>query len=105
MSPLVSLPAYDAIMEPDIFIWISVLLVAIIAGAAGFGFWLGRRFAKPQLVAEVEERKQAEESMRESAAWLNAYKEGVWGRGMRRSEHWLQPRAGSIERRQKKMEI
>jgi len=73
MNPLVTLPAYDAIMEPDIFIWISVLLVAIFAGAAGFGFWLGRRFAKPQLVAEVEERKQAEKSMRESAAWLNAY--------------------------------
>jgi two-component system, sensor histidine kinase and response regulator len=73
MNPLVSLASHDAIMEPDTFIWIPVLLVAIIAGAAGFGFWLGRRFAKPQLVAEIEERKQAEESMRESEAWLNAY--------------------------------
>jgi two-component system, sensor histidine kinase and response regulator len=73
MNPLVSLPAYDAIMELDTFIWIPVLLVAIIAGAAGFGFWLGRRFAKPQLVAEMEERKQAEEGERESEAWLNAY--------------------------------
>ena len=73
MNPLVTLPAYDAIIEPETFIWILILLLAAIAGAAGFGFWLGRRFAKPQLVAEIEERKQAEESMRESEAWLNAY--------------------------------
>ena len=73
MNPLVTLPAYDAIIEPETFIWILILLLAAIAGAAGFGFWLGRRFAKPQLVAEMEERKQAEESMRESEAWLNAY--------------------------------
>jgi two-component system sensor histidine kinase/response regulator len=73
MNPLVTLPAYDAIIEPETFIWIPILLLAVIAGAAGLGFWLGRRFAKPQLVAEMEERKQAEESMRESEAWLNAY--------------------------------
>jgi two-component system sensor histidine kinase/response regulator len=73
MNPLVTLPAYDAIIEPETFIWIPILLLAVIAGAAGLGFWLGRRFAKPQLVAEMEERKQAEESLRESEAWLNAY--------------------------------
>src|SRR5258708_33139950 len=73
MNPLVTLPAYDAIIEPETFSWILILLLAAIAGAAGFGFWLGRRFAKPQLFAEIEERKQAEESMRESEAWLNAY--------------------------------
>ncbi len=73
MNPLVTLPAYDAIIEPETFIWILILLLAAIVGTAGFGFWLGRRFAKPQLVAEMEERKQAEESMRESEAWLNAY--------------------------------
>src|SRR6266404_1000422 len=73
MNPLVTLPAYDAFIEPETFIWILILLLAAIVGTAGFGFWLGRRFAKPQLVAEMEERKQAEESMRESEAWLNAY--------------------------------
>jgi two-component system sensor histidine kinase/response regulator len=152
MNALVSLAAYNAIMEPETFIWMPILLFAIIAGAAGFGFWLGRRFAKPtskltecaeavaarhfdtrlvvtahnetgalgdpsnqmadaleqdlnalqrevaqsaraqellasanneleqrvaertaQLVAEMEERKQAEEAMRESEARLNAY--------------------------------
>ena len=89
MNALVSLAAYDAIMEPETFIWMPILLLAIIAGAAGFGFWLGRRFAKPtlklaecaqtvaeraaQLVAEIEECKQAEEAMRESEARLNAY--------------------------------
>src|SRR6266403_1965438 len=73
MNPLVTLPAYDAFIEPETFIWILILLLAAIVGTAGFGFWLGRRFAKPQLVAKTEERKQAEESMRESEAWLNAY--------------------------------
>src|SRR5258708_13791747 len=73
MNPLLTLPAYDAIIEPETFIWMPILLLAVIAGAAGLGFWLGRRFAKPQLVAEMEERKQAKESMRESEAWLNAY--------------------------------
>src|SRR5260221_11469324 len=73
MNPLLTLPAYDAIIEPETFIWMPILLLAVIAGAAGLGFWLGRRFAKPQLVAEMEERKQAKESMREREAWLNAY--------------------------------
>jgi two-component system, sensor histidine kinase and response regulator len=73
MNPLLTLAAYKAIIEPETFIWMPILLLALIAGAAGFGFWLGRRFAKPQLVAEMDERKQAEESMRQSAAWLNAY--------------------------------
>src|SRR5258707_12661260 len=73
MNPLVTLPAYDAIIEPETFIWILILLLAAIAGAAGLGFWLGRRFAKPQVVAEMEERKQAKESMREREKWLNAY--------------------------------
>jgi two-component system sensor histidine kinase/response regulator len=73
MNPLLTLPAYDAIIEPETFVWMPILLLAVIAGAAGLGFWLGRRFAKPQLVAEMEERKQAKESMRESETWLNAY--------------------------------
>jgi two-component system, sensor histidine kinase and response regulator len=73
MNPLLTLPAYDAIIEPETFIWMPILLLAVIAGAAGLGFWLGRRFAKPQLIAEMEERKQAKESMRESETWLNAY--------------------------------
>jgi two-component system, sensor histidine kinase and response regulator len=49
MNALVSLAAYDAIMEPETFIWLPILLFAIMAGAAGFGFWMGRRFAKPTL--------------------------------------------------------
>src|SRR5258708_30964451 len=73
MNPLLTLPAYDAIIEPETFIWMPILQHAVIAGAAGLWFGIGRRFAKPKLVAEMEERKQAKESMRESEAWLNAY--------------------------------
>ena len=135
-------------MEPETFVWMLILLFAIVVGAAGCGFWIACRFAKPilkltpstvaaghfdtrivvnaddetgvlasnqmpdtleqnlnalqqevarhsqaqqllasanneleqrvaertaQLVAEIEERKQAEEAMRESEARLNAY--------------------------------
>src|SRR3981081_3922923 len=150
MSALVSLASYDAIMEPETFVWMPILLFAIVVGSAGCGFWIARRFAKPilklapsavaaahfdtrvvvtahdesgaledpsnqtpdtleqnlnalqqevaqsalvqellatannkleqrvaertaQLVAEMEERKHAEEAMRESEARLNAY--------------------------------
>jgi two-component system sensor histidine kinase/response regulator len=104
MNALVSLAAYDAIMEQKTFIWTLILLLAIIAGGAGLGFWIGRRFASAlqrevaqrarahellasanneleqrvaertaQLVAEMEERKQAAEAMQESVAQLTAY--------------------------------
>jgi two-component system sensor histidine kinase/response regulator len=97
MSALVSLALYVAVMEPDTVIWMLILLFAIAVGAAGFGFWMGRRLAKPtlksiqsaktvaneleqavaertaQLVAEIEERKEAEEGMRESEAQWNAF--------------------------------
>jgi two-component system CheB/CheR fusion protein len=150
MCALVSLASYQAIMEPETFVWILILLFAIVLGSAGGGFWIARRFAKPisrlppsavaaghfgtpavvtapdkpgpladpssqvadtleqnlsalqrevaqrsqaqellasanneleqrvaertaQLVAEMDERKQAEEAMRESETRLNAY--------------------------------
>jgi PAS domain S-box-containing protein len=137
-------------MEQETFVWMLILLSAIVVGSAGCGFWIARRFARPiskltpsavapgnfdtsvvvtahdepgpladpssqvtdtleqnlsalqrevaqrsqaqellasanneleqrvaqrtaQLVAEMEERKQAEEAMRESEARLNAY--------------------------------
>ena len=137
-------------MEPETFVWMLILLFAIVVGAAGCGFWIARHFAKPilkltpstvaaghfdsrivvtahdetgvladpskqmpdtleqnlnalqrevaqrsqaqellasanneleqrvaertaQLVAEIEERRQAEEAMRESEARLSAY--------------------------------
>jgi two-component system, chemotaxis family, CheB/CheR fusion protein len=150
MCALVSLASYQAIMEPETFVWILILLFAMVLGSAGGGFWIARRFAKPisrltpsavaaghfgtpavvtapdkpgpladpssqvadtleqnlsalqrevaqrsqaqellasanneleqrvaertaQLVAEMDERKQAEEAMRESETRLNAY--------------------------------
>src|SRR6266446_6958210 len=137
-------------MEPETFVWMLILLFAIVVGAASGGFWVACRLAKPilklnpstvaaghfdtrivvnaddetgvlagpsnqmpdtleqnlnalqrevarhsqaqqllasanneleervtertaQLVAEMEERKQAEKAMRESEAWLNGY--------------------------------
>src|SRR6202047_4721806 len=49
MSALVSLASYDAIMEPETFVWMLILLFAIVVGAAGCGFWIARHFAKPIL--------------------------------------------------------
>src|SRR5258708_32877213 len=94
MNPLLTLPAYDAIIEPETFIWMPILLLAVIAGAAGLGFWLGRRFAKPQVVAEMEERKAAKESRRKRETWLNAYF-APSPRGKAMDDHQLTPMKGN----------
>ena len=53
MNPLLTLPAYDAIIEPETFVWMPILLLAVIAGAAGLGFWHGVSFRGTEMRREL----------------------------------------------------
>jgi two-component system sensor histidine kinase/response regulator len=46
MNAVISLVSSGAITEPQTFGWMLVLLFAVIAGATGVGFWIGRRSAR-----------------------------------------------------------
>jgi two-component system, sensor histidine kinase and response regulator len=83
MNALIILGSQGALTEPQIVVWVAVLAFAIICGAAGFGFWVGRRHGRaPEAPAnvnsrferqEADESKPAEEVTREGEAKLDAF--------------------------------